>query len=135
MIEFNEIQDGNDKICLFCGAELSSDGTKWIFDKPGVDKIFMKCPPWGFIPRSTNSAALLETRIMRFHESWDWLMIAIKECSKKLINSNLNQKYDFIIQELTNFSYVGNSNILIIHKLVVDFIDEYNNLISLANTK
>ena len=88
----------------------------------------MKCPPWGFIQRSINSGALLETRIMRFHETYDWLMIAIKECSKKLINSSLNQKYNFIIRELTNFSYVGNSNILIIHKLVVDFIDEYNNL-------
>ena len=127
--QFMKEQDGNDKICLFCGAKLSLDGTKWIFDEPGTEKLLMKCPPFGLIQRCTNTDAQLETRIMRFNDSYDWLMIAIKECSKNTTTPDLKQKYKFIKFELTNFSYIGCiGNINLVHQLVVEFIDECNRI-------
>jgi len=121
-------QDGNDKICLFLGAKLTPDGTKWVFDEVGTNQSLMKCPPFGLIQRCTNANEPLKSRIMRFHEDFNWLMIVIKECSKKTINPNLEFKYNFIKTEFFNFSYMGYSNVGIIHRLVVEFIDEYNKI-------
>lgn len=122
-----ESQDGNDQICLFFGGTIEpcfGGGEQYRFDKPGTDPIFMKCPPFGVLPRSTDYGI----RIMRFHEDYNHLMPIIKYCySKTQNNRELQSAFYNIKDSLCMFDYVTGSCVQA-HRAVLEFIDLYNKL-------
>lgn len=116
-MEEEEAKRKNDLIAVFCGGVLESNpllGESYRFDKVGIPKYLMKCPPFGSISRNG----------MRFDSDYNWLMFVIKECSLKATTDELKTMYDDILKSLTDFDMINPIDYTYIG--VCTFVDMYN---------